>query len=114
MTENKYQPKQEQKSTFGLCTVGNRGADPFGAQVREKLSAPDIVKMLGELGAYGVNFHDNDLVPIDATASERDQIVKDFRKACGDYNIKVPGLVSDKIDKQAKIKVDLVYEPLNK
>ena len=81
MSEKKYQPKPEDKFTFGLWTVGNRGADPFGAQVREKLSAPDIVKMLGELGAYGVNFHDNDLVPIDATASEKAQIVSDFKKA---------------------------------
>ena len=46
--------------------------------------------MLGEVGAWGVNFHDNDLVPIDATPSERDKIVKDFKAACKEHNIVVP------------------------
>ncbi len=90
MNDDKYTPKPEHKFTFGLWTVGNRGADPFGSQVREKLSAVEIVEMLAEVGAYGVNFHDNDLVPIDATATEQDEIVKDFKKACADNDIKVP------------------------
>lgn len=101
MSENKYQPKPEDKFTFGLWTVGNRGADPFGAPVREKLSAPEIVKMLAEVGAYGVNFHDNDLVPIDATENEKAQIVSDFKKALNDYNLKVPMAT-----------VNLFYEPV--
>ena len=67
MSEDKYTPKPEHKFSFGLWTVGNRGADPFGTQVRPKLSPVDIVRLLAEVGAWGVNFHDNDLVPIDAT-----------------------------------------------
>ncbi len=90
MSDEKYKPKPEHKFTFGLWTVGNRGRDPFGAAVRETLTPIDAVKMLAEVGAYGVNFHDNDLVPIDATVAERDQIVKDFKAACDDHNIKVP------------------------
>ncbi len=101
MTSDKFTPQPEHKFTFGLWTVGNRGADPFGTQVRPKLSSPEIVKMLAEVGAYGVNFHDNDLVPIDATASEKAQIVKDFKTACEDYNIKVPMAT-----------VNLFYEPV--
>lgn len=101
MTENKYQPKPEDKFTFGLWTVGNRGADPFGTQVREKLSPVEIVEMLAEVGAYGVNFHDNDLVPIDATASEKAQIVSDFKKALQDNDLKVPMAT-----------VNLFYEPV--
>lgn len=46
--------------------------------------------MLGELGAWGVNLHDNDLVPIDATVEERRKIVRDFKKALADYNVVVP------------------------
>ena len=61
MNNGKYEPKPEHKFTFGLWTVGNRGADPFGTQVRRKLSPVEIVEMLAEVGAYGVNFHDNDL-----------------------------------------------------
>jgi xylose isomerase len=87
---SKYEPKPEHKFTFGLWTVGNRGRDPFGDAVRESLSPVQLVELLAEVGAYGVNFHDNDLVPIDATAAERDAIVSDFRKACEDNNIKVP------------------------
>lgn len=90
MTSNGFQPKPEHKFTFGLWTIGNRGRDPFGDAVRETLTPVDAVRMLAELGAYGVNFHDNDLVPIDATASERDRIVKEFRDACGENGIKVP------------------------
>ena len=85
-----FTPRPEHKFTFGLWTVGNRGADPFGSQVRPKLPPVDIVRMLAEIGAYGVNFHDNDLVPIDASTQERDEIVRAFRRACDDNNITVP------------------------
>jgi xylose isomerase len=85
-----YEPKPEDKFTFGLWTVGNIGRDPFGAPVRSQLSPVDLVYLLDEVGAYGVNFHDNDLVPIDATSSERDQIVSDFKKALSDTGIVVP------------------------
>src|SRR6478735_10426951 len=90
MTDDRYTPKPEHKFSFGLWTVGNRGADPFGTQVRPKLSPVEIVQMLAEIGAWGVNFHDNDLVPIDATAAERDEIVRKFRDACGENGIVVP------------------------
>ncbi len=89
MSDN-YTPKPEHKFTFGLWTVGNRGRDPFGEAVRDTLTPVEAVRMLAEVGAYGVNFHDNDLVPIDASPSERDTIVKEFRKACDDNGIKVP------------------------
>lgn len=85
-----FEPKPEHKFTFGLWTVGNRGRDPFGEAVRDTLTPVDAVKLLAEVGAYGVNFHDNDLVPIDATAAERDAIVAEFRAACDASGIKVP------------------------
>jgi xylose isomerase len=87
---NNFQPKPEDKFTFGLWTVANRGRDPFGEAVRDTLPPHDAVSMLAEVGAYGVNLHDNDLVPIDATPSERDQIVGDFKKACDENGLKVP------------------------
>jgi len=83
-------PRKEDKFTFGLWTVGNPGRDPFGEPTREPLSPVTIVKRLSELGAYGVNFHDNDLVPIDATPTERDRIVSEFRTALSDYGMCVP------------------------
>jgi xylose isomerase len=85
-----YQPQPEHKFTFGLWTVGNVGRDPFGAPVRRPLSPVELVHLLADVGAYGVNFHDNDLVPIDATPGERDQIVKDFKKALDETGLVVP------------------------
>jgi len=85
-----YQPKPEHRFTFGLWTVGNPGSDAFGQPVRAKLSPVEIVHLLAEVGAYGVNLHDNDLVPIDATSPERDRIVADFKKALRDTGIVVP------------------------
>src|SRR5262245_60230660 len=61
-----FQPRPEDHFTFGLWTVGNPGRDPFGEPVRPPLSPVAIVRKLAELGAYGVNLHDNDLVPAGA------------------------------------------------
>jgi xylose isomerase len=89
MADN-YSPDQKLKFTFGLWTVGNIGRDPFGGPVRELISPVQICEMLGGTGAYGVNFHDNDLVPIDASTGERDKIVKSFQKALKDNGLVVP------------------------
>ena len=85
-----YSPRPEHQFTFGLWTVGNRGRDPFGDATRPSLKPATIVRELSRLGAYGVNLHDNDLVPIDATPQERDRIVREFRKALDNHGMKVP------------------------
>ncbi len=85
-----YQPKPEHHFTFGLWTVGNIGRDPFGEPVRQPLSPVALVHLLAEVGAYGVNFHDNDLVPIDATPADRDRIVRDFKAALDETGLVVP------------------------
>ena len=83
-------PKREHRFTFGLWTVGSKGGDPFGSPVREPKTPAELVYLLAEVGAYGVNFHDNDLIPIDATVAERDQVLKEFKKALSDTGIVVP------------------------
>ncbi len=85
-----FTPKPEHKFTFGLWTVGSTGRDPFGGPVRSPKSPAELVYLLGEVGAYGVNFHDNDLIPIDATPAEAAAIKKDFRKALADTGLVVP------------------------
>ncbi len=85
-----YEPQPEHKFTFGLWTVGNTGGDPFGADVRASRSPADLVYLLADVGAYGLNFHDNDLIPIDATPGKRDAILKEFRTALDDTGLKVP------------------------
>lgn len=100
---NHFIPKHEHKFTFGLWTVGSTGRDPFGGPVREAKTPTELVYLLGEVGAYGVNFHDNDLIPIDATPAEAEAIKKDFRKALSDTGLVVPmattNLFSDPIFK---------------
>ena len=85
-----FSPKPGHNFTFGLWTVGSVGRDPFGGPVREAKSPADLVRLLGEVGAYGVNFHDNDLIPIDASPSEADAIKKEFRRALDETGIVVP------------------------
>ncbi len=87
---SKYDPQPGNRFTFGLWTVGNVGRDPFGEPVRETLAPVEIVHLLAEVGAGGVNFHDNDLVPITATVSERDHIVTEFKRALNDTGLTVP------------------------
>jgi len=89
--QDSYAPQPSDHFTFGLWTVGNVGRDPFGEAVRDKLEPAQLVELLGEVGGvYGVNFHDNDLVPLDATEAEAKQIKKDFRAALKRTGLKVP------------------------
>ena len=87
---SRLRPEPSDKFTFGLWTVGNRGRDPFGEPTRPALDPVTSVKRLADLGAYGVNFHDNDLIPIDASPADRDRIVRDFKRALDGTGMKVP------------------------
>ena len=87
MQTDNFIPVASDKFTFGLWTVGNRGRDPFGEFVRPWVDTVVAVERLSKLGAWGVNFHDNDLVPIDATAAERDRIVSGFKQALKDHGM---------------------------
>ncbi len=85
-----YNPRPEDRFTFGLWTVGNVGRDPFGTPTRDALSPVEIVHLLAEVGAYGVNYHDNDLVPIDATPAEERRIVDEFKAALQSTGLRMP------------------------
>src|ERR1051325_3887217 len=85
-----YVPRPEHHFTFGLWTVGNPGRDPFGHEVRPPLDPVEAVHRLAELGAYGVNFHDNDLVPFGTSPADRETVLKRFRRALDDTGMKLP------------------------
>src|SRR5207344_1912897 len=85
-----YTPQPEHHFTFGLWTVGNVGRDPFGDAVRTPVAPPRIVRELAKLGVYGVNLHDNDLLPRDASVADRDRIVREFKAALDETGMKVP------------------------
>jgi xylose isomerase len=80
-----YTPKPEHKFTFGLWTVSSRGTDPFGTASREDKSPANLVYLLHEIGANGVNFHDNDLIPLGATPAEIDNFPLAISSWLGDF-----------------------------
>jgi len=85
-----FAPTPADRFTFGLWTVGNVGRDPFGEPTRPPLDPTYVVAKLAELGAYGVNLHDHDLVPDGTPAAERDRIVARFRRALAEHGLVVP------------------------
>jgi xylose isomerase len=82
-------PMPEHRFTFGLWTVGHRGHDPFGDATRPGLAPEESVRRLADLGAHGVCFHDNDLIPIGATRDEAGDIKGRFRRALDETGMKV-------------------------
>ncbi len=89
--EDAFSPTPRDRFTFGLWTVGNPGRDPFGEPTRAPISPAEICDLLGDVGGvYGVNFHDNDLIPIDASESEAQQIKRDFKAALKRNRLVVP------------------------
>jgi len=85
-----FTPTPADRFTFGLWTVGNVGRDPFGEPTRAPRDPTYLVAKLAELGAYGVNLHDHDLVPDGTSAAERDRIVATFKRALADHGLVVP------------------------
>ncbi|MEU4574278.1 xylose isomerase [Nonomuraea sp. ATR24] len=83
-------PRPEHKFSFGLWTVGWPGRDPFGDATRPALDPVETVNRLAELGAYGVTFHDDDLIPFGSGDAERDRHVKRFRQALDETGLVVP------------------------
>lgn len=90
MTSDPLVPTPAHRFTFGLWTVGWQGRDPFGDATRPALDPVESVERLAELGAYGVTFHDDDLIPFGAGDAAREQAVKRFRTALDTAGLKVP------------------------
>jgi len=89
VSTDRYAPTPADRFSFGIWTVGWQGADVFGPAVRPPMSAERAVHKLAELGAYGVNFHDNDVFGFDDTAEERDERIAAFREALGETGLAV-------------------------
>ncbi|GHB80603.1 xylose isomerase [Streptomyces cirratus] len=90
MTSDPLAPLPAHKFTFGLWTVGWQGRDPFGDATRAALDPVESVRRLAELGAYGVTFHDDDLIPFGTGEAGRELAVKRFRSALDSAGLKVP------------------------
>ncbi|MGJ7905955.1 xylose isomerase [Actinopolyspora sp. H202] len=92
---NDYSPTAADKFSFGLWTVGFQGADPFGAPTRPELDPVRAVHRLAELGAWGVTFHDDDLIPFGADESERQRVISRFREALDETGMTVPMITTN-------------------
>src|SRR3954470_16462007 len=88
MPSHFYAPTKQDKFAFGIWCLQNRGRDPFGDQTRPELPALDCIKGLAQRNCYGFAFHDNDILPSQASAAQRDQILRDVKKLMGDADIK--------------------------
>lgn len=95
MTGSVPVPTPADKFTFGLWTVGWQARDPFGDATRPAMDPVHALTKLHELGAYGVNFHDDDLVPFGSDDAERDRIIQRFKQALADTGMKVPMLTTN-------------------
>ena len=84
------EPTKQDRFSFGLWTVGWQARDTFGDATRAPLDPVDAVAHLAELGAYGVSFHDDDLVPFGTDDVERERLVKQFRKAVDRTGLVIP------------------------
>ena len=89
MTTSRYAPAPADRFSFGIWTVGWQGVDVFGSAIRPPMPADRAVRKLAEIGAYGVNFHDNDVFGFDATEAERDQQIAAFRAALDETGLVV-------------------------
>ncbi|MFL6144614.1 MAG: xylose isomerase [Labedaea sp.] len=85
-----YTPRPEHRFSFGLWTVGWLGVDPFGVATRDPMDPVHAVEKLAELGAWGVSFHDDDLIPFGSNDSERSNRIAAFRKALSATGLVVP------------------------
>ncbi|MDZ7578610.1 MAG: xylose isomerase [Candidatus Nanopelagicales bacterium] len=92
---NLPQPTPADKFTFGLWTVAWPARDPFGEPTRPPLDPVESVYRLAELGTYGVNFHDDDLVPFGSDGATRDRIIANFKRAIADTGLAVPMLTTN-------------------
>ena len=88
--DDPYAPQKEDKFSFGLWTMGNRGHDGFGEATRRGFKPEYFVEKLAGLGAWGLNFQDDDLVSSDAPLTERSRAAQKFKKLVADYGMVTP------------------------
>jgi xylose isomerase len=85
-----FNPTPADKFTFGLWTVGWQARDPFGDPTRPPLDPVETVNELAARGAYGVTFHDDDLIPFGSDDATRQGHIDRFKKALASTGMKVP------------------------
>jgi len=88
-------PTKHDRFTFGLWTVGWPGRDPFGDATRGPVDPVESVHRLSELGAAGVSFHDDDVIPFGSSEAERDKHIARFKEALAETGMSVPMMTTN-------------------
>lgn len=88
-------PTPADKFAFGLWTTGWEARDQFGLATRPALKVADHLKKLADVGAWGYTFHDNDVIPFNATDAEREKIIADLKKATDDTGLVIEMVTTD-------------------
>lgn len=86
--KSEFAPQKSDKFAFGIWCIQNRGRDPFGDVTRPEISVADCLKGLAKRNVYSFEFHDNDIIPFGAAASEKDRCIREIKKLMGDLDIK--------------------------
>jgi xylose isomerase len=92
---DRFTPTKADHFSFGLWTVGWGGKDLFGDPTRPPLDPVDAVQHLAALGAWGVTFHDDDLVPFGSDDVVREATIKRFRSALDETGVVVPMITTN-------------------
>lgn len=98
-----YQATPADKFSFGMWTIGYRAGDPFGAPTRAPLDPVEAVYRLAELGAWGITFHDDDLIPFGSDDAAREEHIRRFKEALEKSGMVVPMMTTN-----------LFYQPIFK
>ncbi|WP_375481460.1 xylose isomerase [uncultured Jatrophihabitans sp.] len=89
------EPTKDDRFSFGLWTVGWHANDQFGEPTRAPVDPVESVHRLGELGAWGVTFHDDDVIPFGTSDAEREKIITRFRAALAETGVVVPMMTTN-------------------
>ncbi|MTD52867.1 xylose isomerase [Amycolatopsis pithecellobii] len=90
-----YTPTREDRFSFGLWTVGWQGVDVFGGAARPPMDPAGAVHRLSDLGAYGITFHDDDVIPFGSSAAEKEAALKPLREALSATGLEVPMITTN-------------------
>ncbi len=92
---NATHPSPSDRFSFGMWTIGWQARDPFGDPTRAPLDPLLAVEKLAELGAWGITFHDDDLVPFGTGPAERDAIISRFKEQLAATGLTVPMITTN-------------------
>src|SRR5699024_6197332 len=88
-------PTRDDQFPLGPSPPGRQAHAQPGPPPRPPLDLTDHVRKLADLGAWGFTFHDNDVVPFDATPAERERILGELKKVTEETGLVIEMVTTD-------------------